>query len=237
MNAMTREESEQLEHLLDIDPRVAHDRIMRATRPPMPMIVRKEYSGKQPPLPSVADNADELPPLFSDEQIDVIAAALAEMRVEMRSEFRDMVNDLMAPLTEQVAVLQGQMSVMMDLIGSIVGNNGNGNNNSSKSIEASETRTTRRVRVRQSEDVRDLIENAIAQLSGRIDALKEDQQSLMPLEYYATVDKDFTALRERVATMEGQLSTIVSLLKGDDSVVGDMVRHHFPDRPMIASTG
>jgi hypothetical protein len=107
VNAMTREESEQLEHLLDIDPRVAHDRIMRATRPPMPMIVRKEYSGKQPPLPSVADNADELPPLFSDEQIDVIAAALAEMRVEMRSEFRDMVNDLMAPLTEQVAVLQG----------------------------------------------------------------------------------------------------------------------------------
>ena len=233
MNAMTHEESERLEHLLEIDPRVAHDRIMQATRPSMPMIVHKEYTGTQPPLATDVDDGDELPPLFSDEQIDVIAAALAEMR----NEFRDMVSDAMAPLTEQVAVLQGQMSVMMNLIGSIVSNNGNGNNNSSKSIEASETRTTRRVRVRQSEDVRDLIENAIAQLSGRIDALKEDQQSLMPLEYYATVDKDFTALRERVATMEGQLSTIVSLLKGDDSVVGDMVRHHFPDRPMIASTG
>lgn len=39
---------------------------------------------------------------------------------------------------EQVAVMQGQMSVLMNLIGTIVGNG--------KSIEASETKTTRRVR-------------------------------------------------------------------------------------------
>ena len=47
---------------------------MQATRPP-PMIIHKEYTGKQAPLP---DNGDELelPSLFSDEQIDVIAQAL-----------------------------------------------------------------------------------------------------------------------------------------------------------------
>jgi hypothetical protein len=43
------------------------------------------------------------------------------------------------------------MSVMMNLIGSIVGNNnGNGNGNSSKTIEASET--IRKVRVRRNGD-------------------------------------------------------------------------------------
>jgi hypothetical protein len=59
VNAMTQEESERLERLLEIDPLVAHDHIMRATRPPMPMVVHKEYSGIQPPLTTVAHNGDE----------------------------------------------------------------------------------------------------------------------------------------------------------------------------------
>ena len=49
--------NEELEGLLELDPIKAHERIMHATRPP-PMIIHKEYTGKQPPLP---DNGDELP--------------------------------------------------------------------------------------------------------------------------------------------------------------------------------
>jgi hypothetical protein len=125
--------NEELERLLELDPVKAHDQIMRATRPP-PVIVHKEYLGRQPALiDDTNGNGNGEQPPFSDEQIDIVAQALADLR----SEFQDAV----APLTEQVAVLQGQVNVLLSLIGSIVGNNGNG-----KSIEASETKTTRRVR-------------------------------------------------------------------------------------------
>ena len=107
---------EEFEHLLELDPVKAHDAIMRATRPP-PMIIHKEYTGKQPQL--IPDDSDQ-PPLFSDEQIDVVAQALADLRIEMRGEFQDMA---VGPLTEAVAVLQGQVSVLMNLIGSLVNNN------------------------------------------------------------------------------------------------------------------
>jgi hypothetical protein len=130
---------EELEHLLELDPVKAHDAIMRATRPP-PMIIHKEYTGKQPQL--IPDDSDQ-PPLFSDEQIDVVAQALADLRIEMRGEFQDMVDTAVGPLTEAVAVLQGQVSVLMNLIGSIVGNN---NNNSVKEANETKTKTVRRVR-------------------------------------------------------------------------------------------
>ena len=117
----------------EIDPVKAHDEIMRATRPP-PVIIHKEYTGRQPTLLDDTNGNGEQPP-FSDEQIDIAAQALADLR----SEFQDAV----APLTEQVAVLQSQVSVLTNLIGSIVGNNVNGK---SKSIEASETKTNRRSR-------------------------------------------------------------------------------------------
>jgi hypothetical protein len=130
---------EELEHLLELDPVKAHDAIMRATRPP-PMSIHKEYTGKQPQL--LPDDSDQ-PPLFSDEQIDVVAQALADLRIEMRGEFQDMVDTAVGPLTEAVAVLQGQVSVLMNLIGSIVGNN---NNNSVKEANETKTKTVRRVR-------------------------------------------------------------------------------------------
>ena len=95
---------EELEHLLELDPVKAHDAIMRATRPP-PMIIHKEYTGKQPQL--IPDDSDQ-PPLFSDEQIGTIAQALADLRVDMRTEFQSMIDDAVGPLTEAVAVLQGQ---------------------------------------------------------------------------------------------------------------------------------
>ena len=47
-------------------------------------------------------------------------------------------------------------------------------------------------------------------MSERIAALKEEQMSLMPLEFYETVDKTVAALRERIATLEKQLSMLVA---------------------------
>ena len=129
--------NEELERLLELDPIKAHEQIMQATRPP-PMIIHKEYTGKQPPL---QDNGDELPSLFSDEQIDVIAQAFADLRTEMRGEFQDTVNDAMGPLMEQVAVMQGQMSVLLSLINTIVGNS-----NNIKEASETKTKTVRRVR-------------------------------------------------------------------------------------------
>ena len=128
--------NEELESLLELDPVKAHDAIMRATRPP-PVIIHKEYTGKQPQL--LPDDSDQ-PPLFSDEQIDVVAQALADLRIEMRGEFHDMVDTAVGPLTEAVAVLQGQVSVLMNLIGSLV------NNNTVKEASETKTKTVRRVR-------------------------------------------------------------------------------------------
>ena len=144
---------EEIENLLETDPIAAHERIMQMTRPGLPTIVHKEYTGRQPALDSNG-NGNE-PPLFSDEQIDTVAQALADMRIELRDEFASMIEEATGSLTEQVAVLQSQVSVLLNLIGTLVSNgngngNGNGNSNSSKSVEAIETRT-RRVRVRRSE--------------------------------------------------------------------------------------
>jgi hypothetical protein len=135
VNAMTQEESERLERLLEIDPLVAHDHIMRATRPPMPMVVHKEYSGIQPPLTTVAHNGDEQPLQFSDDQIDVLAQAL----VDQRSEFQSMVDDAMSPLRERLARLEGEMAMLATLLSN------NNNSNNSRNIEASEI--IRKVRV------------------------------------------------------------------------------------------
>ena len=62
-----------------------------------------------------------------------------------------MVEDAVGSLTEQVATLQGQVSVLLNLIGTIVSNNGNGNNNS-KTVEASEIKTVRKMRVRRGDE-------------------------------------------------------------------------------------
>ena len=138
---------DQLERLIEGDPVKNHTKIMQMLQPTLPDVIHKEY--RQPVL--IDDtNGDQLMP--ADEMIDALASALAELRSEMRDEFQDMVANATGPLTEQVAVLQGQVSVLLNLIGTIVAN-GNGNGNGTKSIEASEIRTTRRVRVRRGESV------------------------------------------------------------------------------------
>ena len=123
--------------MFELDPVKAHDAIMRATRPP-PMIIHKEYTGKQPQL--IPDDSDQ-PPLFSDEQIDDVAQALATCASRCAVSFKHG-RHAVGPLTEAVAVFQGQVSVLMNLIGSIVNNN----NNSVKEASETKTKTVRRVR-------------------------------------------------------------------------------------------
>ena len=129
---------DEIEHLFD-DPVKNHERIMEMTRPP-PVIVHKEYTGKQPPL----TNGDDQPlPPINDDMIEAVAQALAETSSRLRDEFQSMVSDAVGPLTEQVAVLQGQVNVLLSLIGSIVGNS---NGNSVKEASETKTKTVRRVR-------------------------------------------------------------------------------------------
>ena len=140
----------EIENLLETDPIAAHERIMQMTRP-QPVIVYKEYTGRQPFDDNNNGNGNgNEPPPFTDEQIDIVAAAMAELRIYLRDEFQDALDAAMAPWTEAVAVLQAQMNIVLSLIAN---NNNNGNGNNAKSIEASEIRTTRRVRVRRSESV------------------------------------------------------------------------------------
>ena len=126
--------NEELDRLLELDPVKAHDQIMRALRPP-PVIVHKEYTGRQPPLPDNTNGND--PQVFNDDQLDVLSQAVADLRIE----FQSMVDDATGPLAESVAVLQGQVNVLTNIISSLVGNS-----NSVKEASETRTKTVRRVR-------------------------------------------------------------------------------------------
>lgn len=146
---------DELERLVEVcDPIASHKRIMDLTRP-QPVVIHKEYTGRQPSRATSADNGNDQLPLIDDSMIDAVAEALAATRNELRDEFQNMIENTIGSLADQVAMLQsqtatlqGQVSVLMNLIGTLV-NNG-GNNGNSKSIEASEIQTTLRVRVRRS---------------------------------------------------------------------------------------
>ena len=130
---------DDLERLMD-DPVKNHERIMQKLQPTLPSVIYKDFVGKQP---SLDVNGDEPPP-FTDEQVDIVAAAMAELRVEMRIEFQDMLDSALGSLTEQLATVQGQVSVLLNLIGALVNGNNNGNGSSSKSVEAIETSNSTR---------------------------------------------------------------------------------------------
>ena len=136
--------NEELDRLLELDPVKNHQRIMEMTRPP-PVIIHKKYLGEQP---SRRDNGNgngngEDQPMSTDDMImiDAVAQALAETRSQLRDEFQSMIEDAVSPLTEQIAMLQGQVGVLLNLINAIVGNN-----NTVKEASETKTKTVRRVR-------------------------------------------------------------------------------------------
>jgi hypothetical protein len=75
---------------------------------------------------------DDDPP-FTDEQIDIVALALAEMRIELRNDLRTetqaTIAGAMGEIRERVAMIEGQLSALMTLLGG----------DSTRSYEASET--------------------------------------------------------------------------------------------------
>jgi hypothetical protein len=65
-------------------------------------------------------SCDDNPP-FTDEQIDIVALALAETRTELRNnllaETQAMVADATSEIRERVATIEGQLSALMTLLG------------------------------------------------------------------------------------------------------------------------
>ena len=87
-----------------------------------PPIVHKTVFGNEPAFPATAENA--VAPPFDDDQIDIIATVIAELRQDMQA----MVDAALAPLRERIASIEGQLTVLMTLLGA----------DASRSIEASE---------------------------------------------------------------------------------------------------
>ncbi len=100
--------------------------------PATPLIVHKVHDNSNSNAVNAGDG-------FSDLQLDAIAAALAGLRDDIRAEMQAAIATAVAQLrdendlTETVAQLRGQVSVLLNLIG------GNGNDNNLKLFEASET--------------------------------------------------------------------------------------------------
>jgi hypothetical protein len=122
-----------LSELLEDDPLVAHEAIMQATRSPMPaspmpVIVHKKYVGDQPTFTTndsrrtsrrhntPSDDGDSQSLCFPDEQIDALAEVLAQTRTELRMDFQNMLDAATGLLRERVATLEGQLSMMTNLI-------------------------------------------------------------------------------------------------------------------------
>ena len=137
--------------------------------------------------------------VFTLEQADLIARVIAALRAEFTEALAQAVQKFEAALDklrdemevrEAVAEQRGQLKTMMSVLGV-------------EPIDMSDM--IRKLRTRLRADIQELVDEAIAPLSERIAALKEEQMSLMPLEFYETVDKTVAALRERIATLEEQL--------------------------------
>jgi hypothetical protein len=178
---------------------------------PLPRIVYKRREDNGDSVDVLPSDSDQWP-VLSDEALDVIAAALAELHAELRAEFTDALAQAVQKfeaaldklrdemeVREAVAEQRGQLKTMMSALGV-------------EPIDMSDM--IRKLRTRLQADIQELVDEAIAPLSKRIAALKEEQMSLMPLEFHETVDKTVAALREQIATVEKQLSMLVSLLQG-----------------------
>jgi hypothetical protein len=85
--------------------------------------------------------SDGEPPAFTDFQMDVISTVLAETRMEFQSAI-DALTDALNAVKQRVAMVEGQLSVVVAMIG-------NDNGRGVKTIEAKEskTKTVRKVKV------------------------------------------------------------------------------------------
>ena len=164
----------------------------------------------------------------SEMLIDSVAYVAADLRAELRTEFTDALAQAVQKfeaaldklrdemeVREAVAEQRGQLKTMMSALGV-------------EPIDMSDMIPKLRTRLRA--DIQDFVDEAVAPWSERIAALKEEQMSLMPLEFYETVDKTVAALRERIGTLEKQLSMLVSLLKGENVDEGEGLKqiHAWP---------
>ena len=95
-----------------LDPIADHENIMAATRPEIVRqrtIVRKTNEDARV-LPN--DDGDYETPPLTDEQIDIIAQVLAQLRME----FQAAIDDTAAPLRERISALEGQVSTLMAML-------------------------------------------------------------------------------------------------------------------------
>jgi hypothetical protein len=117
---------------LEDDLEVGRDAVMTTTtrnvQPvhhlPMPRNVYKEFRGKQLPFNN-NDNSDAEPLSLTDEQIDILADVLAQVRLD----FRAQIDDITSALSHRIAVLEGKLDLLTNLLTNLLGN--------SKSFEAS----------------------------------------------------------------------------------------------------
>jgi hypothetical protein len=127
-----RRDLAERERMVDADPIAAHDEVMRATRPLMPSIIHKiNDNALILPDDSSDTNDDVEPPMFSDEQLDVLAQAMAEINLGIQTR----IEDATLALRERIAVLEGKLDLLTMLLGN------------SKTFEASEV--IRKLRVQQ----------------------------------------------------------------------------------------
>jgi hypothetical protein len=111
-----------------------HAQIMATTAatrasPAMIYKVKPDARVRRQVIDEPGDSTDDVPP-FSDEQVDVVAQVIADLRTEMRGDCQAMIDAALAPLRERIASIEGSLSTLIDLLG----------NNGGRSVEASEVR-------------------------------------------------------------------------------------------------
>ena len=96
-----------------------------------PPIVHKTVFGNKSAFPATAENA--VAPPFDDDQIDIVARVIAEIR----DETQDAIDAALAPLQQRIAVLEAQVSMLVTLLGG----------DANRSIEASSSEIVRKLKV------------------------------------------------------------------------------------------
>ena len=131
--AEVRADLEERAHMCTFadDPEAMHDEVMEATRvlrSTGSQLVHKTMEGKIG-IPKFSNGDGDAPP-FTDLQNEVLADAIAQIRMELQDTIASAIADAVAPLRDRIANLEGQISMLTALLG---------DSNRSKTFEASET--------------------------------------------------------------------------------------------------